>query len=110
MKTINSYFAGTRQIKYLLCTLVALVAADGLISQFLVRSGLGREGNPFLRNWVGEGNFLAIKVVGALVCSLILWDIYKRWPKLVLISSSAFVAVYTGIVLWNLFVYVIGQV
>ena len=110
LKAIKSYFAGSHQMRYLLYTLVALVASDGLISQLLVASGLGREGNPFLRNWVGEGDFLVIKVVGALLCSLILWDIYKRLPKLAFISTGCFVAVYAGIVLWNVLVFVISQV
>mgnify|MGYP006910657607 CR=1 FL=1 len=43
-----------------------------------------------------------IKVVGAFLCALILWDIYKHWPRLALVSTSCFVVLYGGIVLWNL--------
>jgi len=110
MKTVSAYFAGGRQMKYILLSLVVLVVSDGLISQFLIRYGLGHEGNPFLRTFVTEGNFLLLKVVGALLGALILWDIHRSRPRLALISSLVFVALYTGIVLWNVAVFFITQV
>ena len=109
MKTIKGHPARTLQIKYLLAVLVTLVVSDGLISQFLVLNGLAQEGNPLLRPLIGEGHFLFIKVVGALVSAIILWDIYKRRPKLAMIISLFSVAVYTGIVYWNLAVLFITQ-
>ena len=110
METIRSYFAGIHRMRYLLGALITLVISDGLISHFLVRRGLGREGNPFLETWVGEGSFLVIKVLAALLCALILWDIYKRWPKLAVITSLCFVVLYSGILLWNFWVLFITQV
>ena len=101
---------GIPRIGYVLSLLVALVAADGLISQFLVRSELGQEVNPFLVNLVTDGDFLGIKVAGGLLCALVLWDIYKQRQKLAVVGSLGFVALYTGIVLWNLYVFFIGQV
>lgn len=89
-------------MKYLLGVLIALVVSDGVISHLLVIGGLGREWNFFLQNLVGEEYFLVIKVLGAALCALILWDIYNKWPKLALISTSCFVAIYLGIVVWNL--------
>jgi len=89
-------------MKYLLGTLTTLVVLDGLVTIVLVRHGLAQEGNPFLQTLVGGGNFLVIKVLGALLCAFILWDIYKRRPKLALISSLCFTVLYAGIVLWNL--------
>lgn len=97
----GSYFSGAGKFKYLLLVLVLLVVADGLITNFLVVGGLAREGNPFLKSAVGDTNFLILKASGALLCALILWDIYKRWPKLALISICCFIASYAGIVLWN---------
>ena len=96
-------------MKYLLLTLIALVVSDGLISQFIVRHGLGREGNPFLQTLVSEGNFLLIKLAGALLCTLILWNIYKTRPRVALISTLSFVILYTGILYWNLGVFLIIQ-
>jgi len=89
-------------MRYLLGMLIVLVVSDGVISNFVVTRRLGWEWNPFLQNWVGKDVFLAIKVLGVFLCALILWDIYKRWPKLALIASLCFVVLYAGIVLWNL--------
>ena len=74
-----------------------------------VRTGLGREGNPLLENIVEESIFLPLKVAGALLCAFILWDINKRWPKLALTATSCFVALYSGIVLWNVAVFLIAR-
>ena len=110
MADLKSYFAGIHRIKYPLGALIALIVLDGLISQFLIAHGLGREGNPFLQNLVGERSFLAIKVVGALICAFILWDIYKRRPKMALIASLCFVGLYAGIVAWNFSVFFTARV
>ena len=106
VKAIKHYFTGFRRMAWILATLVVLIVWDGLISQFLVTSGLAREGNPFLVNLVGGGHFLLIKVAGALLCALLLWDIHRHRPRMAVISSICFVVFYTGIVLWNLSVLV----
>ena len=93
-------------MKYLLGLLIFFEISDGVLTHFLVSNGLAREGNPLLIPLVGEANFLVLKVVGVFICALILWDIYKRYPKLALISTSCFVVVYGGIVLWNLSLFV----
>ena len=110
MKFIRSHPGGIHRIRYLLSALIALVILDGLISVFLVRNGLGREGNPFLEGLVGEPIFLLIKVVGVLLCAIIMWDIYKRQPKLAVISTTCFVVLYAGILFWNFLVLFISQV
>lgn len=110
MKTIKSYFYGIYKIRNLLVALVILVISDGFITQSLIRCGLAREGNPLLVPLVGTGNFLVIKIVGALLSALIMWDIYKHWPKLALRSSSCLVGAYAVIVLWNLSIFLIGPV
>ena len=61
-------------MKHLLGLLAGFVIADGLLTYFLVRHGLAREGNPFLVHIVGESKFLDLKVVSANLCELILWD------------------------------------
>jgi hypothetical protein len=91
-----------RRIEYLLGTLLGLVVADGFISQFLIKSGLGQEGNPLLKNIVAEGNFLIVKMCGAVICVLILWNMAKRTPRLVFIVSVSLVSIYTAILFWNL--------
>ena len=103
-------FSLLRQIRYLLGVVFALVVADGVISNFLINQGLGRESNPLLKTLVGQDSFPLIKVAGALLSILILWDIYKRWPRLAVISSICIVALYTGIVYWNILTFVVCQI
>lgn len=88
-------------MKYLLGLLVIFVVLDGLLTQGLVNGGLAREGNPLLRPLVGEAGFIVLKVVGALLCAFILWDIYRRFPRVAIIATSCFVVAYGAIVLWN---------
>jgi hypothetical protein len=99
--------ARLRRIEYLLGTLLSLVVADGLISQFLIKGGLGREGNLLLRVLVAENNFLIIKMCAAIICVIILWNIARRLPRLIFIFSACFVGVYTAILLWNIAVFLV---
>ena len=89
-------------MKYLLGLLVIFEVSDGLLTYFLVGRGLAREGNPFLMPYVGESNFLIIKVVGALICALLLWDIHKRFPRVAVTVASMAMGFYALVVLWNL--------
>ena len=87
----------------------ALVVADGLITNFLITHGLGREWNPFLQTLAGGEPFLLLKVGGAFLAALILWDIYRRSVsrnrlKPLLIILYVLVGFYTVIVFWNLLV------
>lgn len=109
IKTVKHYLTSSHLIYFLLTALVLLSLIDSLVSHFLIRGGLGREGNPFLQNMVGREVFILIKVSGTLLCALILWDIYRRWPRLALISTWCFVGLYSGIVLWNISLFFITQ-
>ena len=88
-------------MKYLLGLLVVFVILDGLLTRFLIDGNLAREGNPLLKGIVGENAFIAIKVAGALLCAVILWDVYKRYPKMGKIATWCGVVFYGGVVLWN---------
>lgn len=109
-KTVKGSFAQIRRIRCLLGTVFALVVADGLISNFLVTHGLAREWNPYLQTLVIDDNFLLIKVAGALLCTLILWDIYKKRPQMAMISTLCVVVLYTGLLYWSLGVFFVAQV
>ncbi len=101
MKHIFQSLSGSRAVKLALVSLVLLVVIDGVLTNILVRQGIAREWNPFLVSIAGEPWLVVIKIVGALVCALVLWDIYRHWQGLGAASSYIFLAVYTGIVLWN---------
>jgi len=109
-KTTTSSFAGIRRFRCLLGTLFALVVADGLISNFLMTHGLAREWNPYLQTLVTNDNFLLIKVAGALLCILILWDIYKKQPQIAMSGTLFIVVLNTGLLYWNLGVFFVAQV
>jgi len=86
---------------YLLGLLAVFLISDGLLTHALVDGGLMREGNPLLVPIVAQGNLMVLKLVGTIICVIILWDLYRRFPKLALISTSCFVVAYGVIVLWN---------
>ena len=109
-KTTTTSLAGIRRIRCLLGTVFALVVADGLISNFLMTHGLAREWNPYLQTLVTDDSFLLIKVVGALICTLILWDIYKKQPQIAMIGTVCITILYTGLLYWNLGVLLVAQV
>lgn len=91
----------SQHLKYLLGLLILLNLADGVLTHLLIDLGLGQEGNPFLLGIVGEPIFLIIKMMGVVFCAFLLWDIYRRFPKLALFSTTCFVTLYTTVVIWN---------
>lgn len=109
MRYLQRLSSALSTIHYLLATLSVLVIADGLITQAVVGQDLAREGNPIMQPIVGDDSFLVVKVLGAIVCSLLLLDIYKRWAKLALISTSCFVIFYGAIVVWNLCAFAVSS-
>ena len=88
-------------MKYLLGALVGLVTLDGVLTEFLVGKGAAREANPILQPLVGDIGFMVLKVVGALVCAFILWDVHRRFPRVGIIAAWIAVVGYAAIVLWN---------
>jgi hypothetical protein len=104
---MNQKIPGARPFRlgYLLALLVALVIADGLLTEFLISSRIGREGNIFLAGLVSGGGLIWVKVIGALVSAIILWDVGQRHPRLAFGFTLFFVAAYTGIVVWNISVF-----
>lgn len=109
MTAVKSLTGSIPRIEYVLGLLVALVVSDGIVTDFLISNGYGREGNPFLQAAIGNGNLLLVKMTGALLGAMLLWQIYKRRPQLVMIVSLLFVGLYTGIVYWNIGVLFISQ-
>jgi hypothetical protein len=88
-------------MNFLLGILVGLVTLDGLLTQFLVGKGAAREINPLLEPMVGDIGFMILKIVGALLCALILWDVHRRFPKVGLIATLIACVGYAVIVIWN---------
>ena len=99
----------SRTMRFMLYTLFVLIVADGLLTRFLVTNGHGTEVNPFLQAWVGQDYFLAIKVSGAFLVTLLLWLKFSAKPRLIYVSTAIFLAFYTSVVFWNLFVFLYTQ-
>ena len=105
LKVPQRFYVKSHKMRLMLYTLFGLIIADGLLTNFLVTNGHGLEVNPFLQAWVGKDIFLAIKVSGAFLATLLLWIKYNRKPKLIYRITAVFLALYTGIIFWNLFVF-----
>jgi len=90
-----------KKMIYLLIILISLVVLDGLLTEYLVPGGMVREANPLLEPLVGKTGFMILKVVGALLCAFILWDVHRRYPRVAMISVWIAVVGYFAIVLWN---------
>jgi len=97
----------SRTVRYTLYVLFGIIVADGIVSQFLVTGGYGSEGNPLLMSWVGGESFLAIKIAGGFLATLLLWIKYNDRPRLVYTITVVALGLYTIIVYWNLFVFLL---
>ena len=105
LKVPNFLRIENRTVRYTLYVLFGIIVADGLISQFLVTGGYGSEVNPLLMSLVGRESFLAIKISGAFLATLLLWIKYNVSPRLVYGITVVALGFYTIIVYWNLFVF-----
>ena len=94
-----------KRMKLLLGSLIALIVADGVISKFLIINRMAHEGNPFLQSWVIRDSFLAIKLLGAFLATLVLWKIYERRARLSLTVTALLVTFYTIVVFWSLYIF-----
>ena len=88
----------------LLLSLFSLETLDGMLTQGAVANGLVQEANPLMAHIVHEGNFLLLKIAGAILCAMILWGLYKRFPKLALSATSSIVGFYGIVIAWNFYI------
>jgi hypothetical protein len=107
LKIPKHFRVESRTVRFMLYTLFSLIVADGLITKFLVANGHALEVNPFLQAWAGEDLFLAIKISGAFLATSFLWFRYHSNPKPIYIITAFFLAFYTSIVFWNLFIFLV---
>ena len=81
-----------------------LQTLDGFLTHSAVNGGLVQEANWLVEQAVSEGSFPLFKLVGAFLCVIILWVVYKRFPKLALLTVSTVVIFYSIVVTWNLYI------
>jgi hypothetical protein len=87
--------------RFMLLLLIGLVLADGIITEFVVGAGLATEGNPLMKVCLNEGNLMPLKLCGALMGSVILWNMSRKYQRSASTVALVFIAVYTSIVYWN---------
>ena len=85
-----------------------MVIVDGILTNLLIQKVIASEANPFLVHVAGNAGLIILKVVGVLLAVFILWDIYRRSPRLSFWMSALFLLVYCGIVAWNLHLLLAG--
>lgn len=95
------YQSTEKKIVYLLVALVTFMIVDGVLTQYFVPQGSVKEANLFIAPLIGHPSFLILKIVGAIICAVLLWDINRRFPKLGLIATWIAVIGCGVIVLWN---------
>ncbi|HEY90217.1 MAG TPA: hypothetical protein G4O07_00110 [Dehalococcoidia bacterium] len=94
-------------MKYLLPLLCGFEISDGIITQLLVANGPFVEANPLMAPVVGDGNFLLFKVVGVILCALILLKLYRYFPRVTLLTTSSIVTYYGAVIGWNLSLFLV---
>jgi hypothetical protein len=90
------------RFRYILMLLVGLVLADGFVTEFLVYSGIGHEGNPLLKGFLGSGNLMIVKIIGVGLSVLLLASANTHHPKWTAVVAWSFILIYTLILYWNL--------
>jgi hypothetical protein len=81
--------------------LAVLVIADGFITNAIIQSGKGYEGNSLLAGIAGTDKLIFVKVLGVILAIYILMRIARKRPLMAKITTLSFVALYTLIVGWN---------
>jgi hypothetical protein len=73
---------------------------DAVMTQILVGNGLAREGNPLMRELVGSGQFILFKLGVIIISCIVLWQLYKIFPRVTKIAALTIICFYC-VVLWS---------
>ncbi len=79
--------------------------SDGLFTDYAVNHKFVNEANSLMETLVFGGNFVLLKIAGALICSLALWLVYKRFPGIALAATSFIVLGYSLVLTWNILIF-----
>jgi hypothetical protein len=78
---------------------------DGVMTQVFVGRGLVKEANPLMAPLVAGGGFLPLKLLGIGVLLLLLWILYKRFPRMAVVAASSVSALSAVLIVWNFIVF-----
>jgi uncharacterized membrane protein YqjE len=90
------------EMKLLLVLMSGLEISDGVYTDFAVGKNMVEEGNSLMESLVLSGDFILFKVLGALLCSLCLWLLYKRFRRVALTVTTGVIVFYSAVMVWNL--------
>jgi hypothetical protein len=88
-------------MKLLLVLLVSMMSIDGIVTYWAVTNELARESNNIVAPIAGDWQFILLKVVGAIVSALVLWNVYKHFPRIALLGANCVVVFYVVVLTWN---------
>ena len=89
-------------MKLLLLLMSGLEISDGLFTNFAVGNNLASEANSLMKSFVMNGDFIILKILGAVFCSLCLWMLYRRYPRIAVAVTSGVVVFYIAVISWNI--------
>jgi Domain of unknown function (DUF5658) len=79
----------------------ALEIIDGMVTYWAVNRGLISEGNHLIAQMAGSWNFVALKVVGAILSGFILLKLSEHFPKITTAAAISIALLYCGVLVWN---------
>lgn len=92
-------------MKILLAIMAGLEITDGVFTGFAAGNGMVGEGNALMRALVMSGDFLWLKIAGALLCAAALGLLYRRFPGTARGVTSTIIVMYTVIMVWNISIF-----
>lgn len=96
-------------MKLLLCIMSGLNISDGLFTDYAVNKGIVNEANSLMEGSVFSGDFIVLKIAGAIICSFCFWLVYKRFPKVAFTATSCVIVFYSLVLTWNITVFTVIQ-
>lgn len=106
--TLSRMQLGKGHTLFLFAMMAQLQLWDGVITQAFVMNGLARESNRVAAFMLSQGNYLPIKIAGALTSIALLWFISRRFPALAAFTASVICMFYLAVISWNFLVFFNG--
>jgi Domain of unknown function (DUF5658) len=88
-------------MKFLVPMLILIESVDSILTYSAVGKGVVNEANPVLKSFIGTENFIFMKISGSIVSSLLLWFVYKRFPKIGVTATITILIFYLIVLTWN---------
>jgi hypothetical protein len=81
--------------------MVLLQLIDAFATQVFVSKSMVQEGNPLMAQMISNGGFLTFKILGVLICALLVVGLYRVFPNVAKMLNVFIVIFYGSVLLWN---------